>query len=61
MDGWNIKSTGGQLANSSNMNMNDLSSFQALQSGQCDSVEEANQNRDWQVGAVTAHCKVLTK
>ena len=46
MDGWNINSTGGQLANSSNMNMNDLSFFQqALQSGQCDSVEEANQNR----------------
>jgi hypothetical protein len=39
LDGWTLKLTG-QLANSPDMNINDVSFFRALQSGQYDSVED---------------------
>ena len=53
LDGWNINLTG-QLANSPDMNINNLSFFRALQSGQWDSVEDANHNVDGLVEAETA-------
>ena len=51
MDEWDIKLTT-QTANSPEMNINDLSFFQALQSAQWDSVEEANHDMDGLVEAV---------
>ena len=49
MDEWDIKLTT-QTANSPEMNINDLSFFQALQSAQWDSVEEANHDMDGLAG-----------
>ena len=48
------KATSEQPANRPDLNINDLSLFRALQSGQWDSVEEAHNNIDGLIEAVQA-------
>ena len=56
---WYIRLTR-QPANSPNLNINDLSFFRALQSGQWDSVEEAHNDIDGLIEAVQAAFVFLT-